>query len=103
MPAWREQPPEPLEGFELVDEAYDTLVFEQRYYDLPAKLLMATGVGLLFKGNMQSLFKLTVRFDPEGAAQTRVTLLGTAHPDTRAGLAQYAAEHGGAQGLRVGV
>jgi hypothetical protein len=103
MPAWREQPPEFLRDFSIVDEAYDTLVFEQTYYDWPAKLVMATGVGLLFKGNMQSIFRLTARFDPEGSAGTRLTVIGTAHPTTREQLGRFAAEHGGPVGVRQGV
>jgi hypothetical protein len=52
---------------------------------------------------MGSTFKLTVRVDPEGERQTRVTLVGTAHPRTREQIRQFIDSQGGATGLRVGV
>jgi hypothetical protein len=50
---------------------------------------------------MTSVFRLTARFDEEGAG-TRVTLIGRAHPKTRAALGELVAEHGGATGLTFG-
>ena len=51
---------------------------------------------------MQSIWKFTVRFDPEGDQRTKVTILGHASEETRAALGEVAAEHGGAVDLRVG-
>jgi len=107
LAAWRSDPPEPFRrgGFGLKDEAYDSLVYEARYYDWPQKLLFVTTLGfaLLFKGLMGSLFQMTARFDAQGSSYTKVTIIGKAHPSTRRGLAELAGEHGGALGLRVGV
>jgi hypothetical protein len=105
--AWKTRPPAPFasEGFELKDEAYDALTFESRYYDWPQKLLFVTTLGfaLLFKGFMGSHFQLTARFDAEGSTRTKVTIIGTAHPRTRAQLRELAARSGGPLGLTVGV
>ena len=97
MDEWRREPPRALrdEGYELVDESYNSLTFELRYLDWPAKLVVyGTIVGLLFKGMMTSIFRVTARFDEQGA-KTRVLLVGTVHPRTRAALHGLAAEHGG--------
>lgn len=105
MQQWKEEPPPPLRdsGYELADESYNSLTWEARYLDWPQKLLIVftLGFALIFKGLMQSVFRLTARFD-EAGSRTRVTLLGKAHPRTRAALGDLAAEHGGAVGLRVG-
>ena len=107
MAGWRANPPRAIGdgGFERIDEAYDALVYEATYMDWPQKVLIVATLGfaLLFKSFMQSTFKLTARFDAEGTSQTRVTVVGTAHPRTRAALGELAAEHGGPVGLRVGV
>ena len=107
LAAWKADPPEPFAGggFQLKDESYNALVYESRYYDWPAKLNFAAtlGVGLLFKGNWGSIFQLTARFDAEGPSGTKVTVVGTAHPNTRQQLAELADQHGGSVGLRTGV
>lgn len=107
LAAWKADPPDAFskEGFKLKNEAYDTLVYDSRYYDWPAKLLFVTTLGfaLLFKGFMGSAFQLTVRFDAEGSTATLVTIIGRAHPRTRRQLTELATEHGGPVGLRVGV
>jgi hypothetical protein len=108
MQAWRDDPPEPLvDGrYKGVDEAYDTLVFEAAYMDWPQKITVVASLGtaLLFKGFMESRFKLVVRFDDAGdGVHTKVGITGHAHPRTRAALAELAAANGGAVGLAVGV
>lgn len=105
MAAWRAQPPEPFASFKLKDEAYDSLVYERRYYDWPQKLtfVMTLGFALLFKGFMGSTFRLTARFDEDGVARTRVTIAGAAHPSARRELTAFAEANGGPVGLRVGV
>lgn len=101
MDEWRREPPRALrdEGYELVDESIESLTWETRYLDWPGKLVAygTFGVGLLFRNMMTSLFRVTARFDEQGA-KTRVLLVGTAHPRTRAALADLAAEHGGPVG-----
>ena len=51
--------------------------------DWPKKILVAhTRLRALFRGFMTSVFRVTARFDEEGAG-TRVTMVGRAHPRTR--------------------
>ena len=105
--AWRAETPSELadHDFEQVDEAYNSISYERRYYDWPQKIMFVTtcGTALLFKGFLASRHKLTARFDKEGESATRVTIAGMADPDTRARLGRLAAEHGGPVGLSVGV
>ena len=105
MAQWRQDRPVPLRVFEIADEAYDALVFESHYYDWIWKLMwfLTFGVALLFKGFARSVFRVAVRFDPEGGTRTKVTILGKADPDTRTGLGELAAQNGGPVGLQVGV
>ena len=102
---WRRNPPPALaEGkYELVDQAYNSLSYEARYYDWPAKLLMYTtfGVGYLLRGTMESLYSLTVHFSAEGEG-TKVTVVGKADPKTRAALGDLADQYGGAVGQSWG-
>jgi hypothetical protein len=82
------------------------LVFEAAYMDWPQKITMVASLGtaLLFKGFMESRFKLVVRFDDAGdGVHTNVGITGHAHPFTRTALAELATANGGAVGLAVGV
>lgn len=105
MERWRRDPPEALKDgrYELADESFNSLTWEARYMDWPQKILAVSTLGfaLLFKGFMTSVFRLTARFDAEGPG-TRVTMLGRAHPRTRAALGELVAEHGGPTGLSFG-
>src|SRR3712207_3172822 len=107
MARWRSSPPDAFttEGFRIADEAYNSLTYEARYYDWPQKLMfvLSLGFALLFKSFMGSFFRLTVRFDAAEPGTTKVTIVGNAHPRTRQRLADYAAAHDNAVGLRVGV
>jgi hypothetical protein len=108
---WKTEPPALLHHakFELVDESYNSLTYEARFTDTPMKFLMFATLGfawLLSKiSPMQTIWKITVRFDPEGEGErrTKVTIVGQASEETRAALGEIAAEHGGAVDLRVGV
>lgn len=102
--SWKADPPG-FEGFDLVDESYNSLTYEQRYLDWPQKITMvlSLGVALLFKGFMESVWRATVRFDPEGTSRSKVTIVGKLDAPNRAALAQVAAQNGGPVGLRVGV
>jgi len=106
MEEWRRKPPKALSegGYELIDESFNSLTWEARYMDWPQKVLAISTLGfaLLFKGFMTSVFRLTARFDEQGAG-TRVTMVGRAHPQTRAALGELVAEHGGPSGLSFGV
>jgi hypothetical protein len=101
MEQWRLQPPQALRdgGYELADDSVDSLTYESRYLDWPIKVLVVCTLGfaLLFKGFMTSIFRVTARFDEQGA-NTRVLLIGTAHPETRAALGELAAASGGITG-----
>jgi hypothetical protein len=107
---WRDQPPAVIRDgeFKIVDESYNSLTFESRFYDTPMKILMWATLGLTWLMRniipMASIWKFTVRFDPEGEGErrTKVTILGHASEETRAALGEVAAEHGGAVDLRVG-
>jgi hypothetical protein len=105
MEAWRRDPPEALKegGYELTDESFNSLTWEAQYMDWPQKVLVfcTLGFALLFKGFMTSVFRLTARFDEDGAG-TKVTMIGRAHPRTRAALGELVAEHGGSTGLSFG-
>ena len=105
MEAWRRDPPEPIKegGYELTDESFNSLTWEARYMDLPQKVLVfcTLGFALLFRGFMTSVFRVTARFDEDGA-RTKVTMIGRAHPRTRAALGELVAEHGGPTGLSFG-
>ena len=97
--AWRAETPRKLAGheFEPVDESYNSISYERRYYDWPQKIMFVTtcGTALLFKGFLASRHKLTARFDKQGEGAARVTIAGMADPDTRARLRGIADEHGG--------
>ena len=107
---WRTDPPATVQDgkFKIVDESYNSLTFEARFFDTPQKILIVATLGvawLLSKiSPMQSIWKFTVRFDPEGEGgqRTKVTILGHAAEETRTALGEVAAEHGGAVDLRVG-
>jgi len=105
MDRWRREPPEALKdgGYELADESFNSLTWEARYMDWPQKILVVCTLGfaLLFRGFMTSVFRLTARFDEDGVG-TRVTMLGRAHPRTRAALGELVAQHGGSTGLSFG-
>ena len=103
---WRAETPEALTAgdFDQVDESYNSITYESRYYDWPAKLLFVTtcGTALIWKGFMASTNHLTARFDKDGETRTQVTITGKADPDTRARLGRLAAEHGGPVGTSFG-
>ena len=108
--SWRTSPPAPVrEGdFEVVDESYNSLTYEARYYDWPMKVLFVATLGFAWLLSkivpMHSIWRFTTRFDPEGEGgqRTKVTILGHAQEQTRTALGELAAEHGGAVDLRVG-
>jgi hypothetical protein len=105
MAQWRQDAPEALHDFKIADESFNSIVYERYYYDWPWKIMfvMSLGFALLFKSFMRSFYRVTARFDAEGETRTRVTLLGKANPQTRAGLRRLATQSGGSVGLSVGV
>ena len=106
---WRSDPPAPVrEGrFEVVDESYNSITYEARFYDWPQKILFVATLGFAWLLSrivpMHSIWRFTARFDTEGERGTKVTILGKASEETRTALGEVAAEHGGSVGLRVGV
>jgi hypothetical protein len=110
LQSWRTSPPAAISKgkFETVDESYNSLTYEARFIDTPMKILMFATLGLAWLMSkitpMHTIWKLTVRFDPEGEGdrRTKVTILGHASEETRTALGEVAAEHGGAVDLRVG-
>ena len=107
---WKVTPPQPIRDgeFKVVDEAYNSLTYEARFYDTPQKIMIFATLGLAWLMRkivpMQSIWTLTVRFDKhaEGGGGTKVTIFGHAPEEIRTALGEVAAEHGGAIDLRVG-
>jgi hypothetical protein len=97
MRGWRDGPPKPLAdaGLKLVDETMETLIYEGRYTDFTEKLMNFASLGLykLF-GKAESIWKLSVRFDPDGDYASHVTIIGKADEGTRAALGRLAVERG---------
>src|SRR5690242_17661565 len=97
MRAWRDDPPAPIEqaGLALIDETMETLIYEGRYTDFTEKLMNFASLGLykLF-GKAESIWKLSVRFDPDGDYASHVTIVGKVDADSRAALGRLAAERG---------
>jgi hypothetical protein len=92
--AWKDNPPEWLRKakFELVDETYDGLVYRGSN---------ASGrFGRLFAGGT---YTLSLRFDPNGSAGSKVTLTGQASPEMAAAIRADAEAHGGGADPRVSV
>jgi hypothetical protein len=110
LQTWRTNPPAPIRdgNFQIVDESYNSLTYEARFYDIVWKIffVMTLGLGWLMRNivPVASIWRFTVRFDAhgDGERQTRVTVLGKASEKTRAALGEVAAAHGGAVDLRVG-
>ena len=92
MDQWRDSPPAFLaEGkYELVDEAYDALVFEADATSFGQRLLMF--------GSARTLYRLSMNFESDGGSGTRVTIVGQATEPVRQRIEQAAAEHGGPRG-----
>ena len=91
MAQWRDTPPAFLvEGkYQLVDEAYDALVFEADATSVGTRILMV--------GTAKTLYRLSIVFNPEGTG-TRLTITGQAVEKVRDRIAEAAAEHGGPRG-----
>ena len=96
MAGWRDQPPEPMKGFEIEDQAVDTLMYKREFQDASMRLMniVSFGMNKLWGGDTKGIYRLSVKFDPEGDARSRVTIVGTAPEDARAALGAYAAERG---------
>jgi len=87
LAAWRATPPTCLvdEGFAIVDESYDTLVFEAN--------VTSRWVRVTMFGMATTLYRLSVTFrqDPDRRGSTRVTLTGQAPERAREELAAMVA------------
>ena len=97
MRAWRDDPPGPIRDakLKLVDETLETLVYEGRYTDFSQKMINLVSLGLnRLWGRAEAIWKLTVRFDPDGDYASHVTIVGRADEGTRAALGRLAAERG---------
>jgi hypothetical protein len=90
--AWQQQPRAALDGFELVDEAYNALTYEASYLSGGAKVVVygTFGVGALFKDNMRSIWRLNVAFTPAEEGGTQITIVGRAPEHVREALAAEA-------------
>jgi hypothetical protein len=81
---WRDAPPAFLAdaGFVRIDESYESLVYEANVTSRYMKVMML--------GFARTLYRLAVTFRAEGAADTRVTVIGQATEDARVALVGYA-------------
>jgi hypothetical protein len=70
LAAWADEPPAFLEegGLHLVDESYESLVYEGD--------VMGRGMKLLMWGMAKTVYRVTVTFRPDPVRGTRVTLTG---------------------------
>ena len=105
QPAWRAQPPAAFEKFDLVDESYNSLVFEQRRTDASGHMMnvMTLGLGKRFLSTA-TVDKLSVRFDPaDDRIGSRVTIVGKADEATRKSLSEMLSSYGGPTGLTYGL
>jgi hypothetical protein len=88
LAAFKAAPPEFLVdgNFKLVDESYESLVYEAN---------VTTTFTKLFTWNFgKSLYRLVFTFRDAGDGNTAVNVIGQAKEGTRAALAQYALEAG---------
>ena len=92
MQQWRDAPPAFLSEtkYELVDEAYDALVFEADTTSFGQKVLMF--------GQAKTLYRLSIKFESDGGTGTKVTIIGQAPEKVRDRIAEASAEHGGPTG-----
>lgn len=88
LDAWELQPPAFLAdaGFELVDESYESLVYQRD--------VMGRGMKLLMWGQAKTLYRVTVTFRADPVRGTRVTLTGQLPADARARADAWARGHG---------
>ena len=73
------------DGYAVLDESYDTLVFRANVSTKTMKLL-TWGFG-------KTLYTLSFTFRPDREGTTRISVLGQASEATRAALTQYATTH----------
>src|SRR3712207_2913456 len=77
---FRAQPPGWIteNGFRLVDESYESLVYEAD--------VMGAGMKILMWGMAKSVYRITATFRPGEAGGTRLTLIGQAKEPMRAAI-----------------
>jgi hypothetical protein len=83
--AWRADPPSFTHDYELVDESYDTLVYEAQ--------VMGVGMRILMWGFAKTLYRLMVTFSSDDGGSTRVAITGQAKEDVRDQIGAYLREH----------
>jgi len=81
---WKDAPPSFVADYRLVDESYDTLVYEANVTTVATKIMMF--------GFAKTIYKLMVTFTPGEGTPTRVTLSGQAKEPVRDDLARYLRE-----------
>ena len=81
---WRDDPPEFMRDYELLDESYDTLVYEAE--------VTSKGMKILMFGMAKTLYRLMVTFSPRDPVGTRVTISGQAKDDVRDEMGAYLRE-----------
>jgi hypothetical protein len=78
---WRDDPPAFLRDYALIDESYNTLVYEAEVTSKTMKVLMF--------GMATSLYRLMVTFLPREPNGCRVTISGQAKADVQDDLGRY--------------
>lgn len=84
--AWRSEPPAWLSeaGYALVDESYESLVYEAD--------VMGRGMRMLMWGQARTVYRITATFRPAGPGGTQLGLVGQAKEPVRRALLAWADE-----------
>ena len=90
--AWRSNPPAWLTdaGYALVDESYESLVYQAD--------VMSRGMKILMWGQARTVYRITATFRPGGPGGTQFTLLGQAQEPVRAALLAWADQQAATSG-----
>jgi hypothetical protein len=88
--AWRAQPPRFLTdaGFKLLDESYESLVYEANVTSRSTRILMF--------GMARTLYRVSITFRSEPSGRTRVTITGQLPEAARTACLAWADERAGA-------
>ena len=90
--AWKQNPPEWMAGFQLLDESYNGLSYRADVTPLWQRIV--------FLGLSNSYYPMSLRFEADGSG-SQVTITGQAEQKVAAAIREDAAAHGGGVDPRV--